>query len=145
MAADENYSDEYLRGILRDVKTVALIGASNKEDRPSYRVMHYLQEHGYRVLPVNPGMAGQKILGETVYAGLADLPSPVEMVDVFRNSEAAGAVCDETITLARSKGFQVVWMQLDVRNAEAAARADAAGLRVVMNRCPKIELARLGK
>ncbi|MBF0129893.1 MAG: CoA-binding protein [Alphaproteobacteria bacterium] len=138
------YDDSYLAGILGEVGTIALVGASNKEDRPSYRVMKYMQTHGYRVIPVNPGMAGQTILGETVHASLDDIPGPYEMVDVFRNSEAAASVSDEAVRIARAKGIKVVWMQLDVRNDDAAARAEQAGIKVVMNRCPKIELARLG-
>ena len=137
------YADSYIAGILDEVKTIALVGASNKEDRPSYRVMKYMQDHGYRVIPVNPGMAGQSILGETVYAGLDAIPGAFEMVDIFRNSEAAAAVADEAVAAAPTKGVKAVWMQLEVRNDAAAARAEQAGLKVVMNRCPKIELARL--
>jgi len=133
------YSNQYIREILDEVKTVALVGASANWNRPSYFVMKYLQTKGYRVIPVNPGVAGQEILGETVYASLKDIPEPVDMVDVFRNSEAAGAIADEAIGI----GAKVVWMQLTVRNDAAAERAEAAGLRVVMDRCPKIEFARL--
>lgn len=141
----DTYPDSYIRGILGEVKTIALVGASNKEDRPSYRVMKYMQDHGFRVIPVNPGMAGQKILGETVYESLNAIPEQFEMVDVFRNSDAAAAVTDEALAIAEKKGIKVVWMQLDVRNDGAAARAEASGVKVVMNRCPKIELARLGR
>ncbi|MEQ9123944.1 MAG: CoA-binding protein [Alphaproteobacteria bacterium] len=133
------YSNQYIREILDEVKTVALVGASANWNRPSYFVMKYLQTKGYRVIPVNPGVAGQEILGETVSARLKDIPEPVDMVDVFRNSEAAGAIADEAIGI----GAKVVWMQLTVRNDAAAERAEAAGLRVVMDRCPKIEFARL--
>jgi predicted CoA-binding protein len=133
------YDDEYLRGILRGVKTVASVGVSANEMRPSYFAMLYLQNKGYRVFPVNPRYAGQKILGETVYAALSDLPEPPDMVQVFRRSEEAGGVVDEAI----AAGAKVVWMQLGVRDDAAAARAEAAGLRVVMDRCPKIEYARL--
>lgn len=133
------YSNQYIREILDEVKTVALVGASANWNRPSYFVMKYLQTKGYRVIPVNPGVAGQEILGETVYASLKDISEPVDMVDVFRNSEAAGAIADEAIGI----GAKVVWMQLTVRNDAAAERAEAAGLRVVMDRCPKIEFARL--
>lgn len=133
------YSNQYIREILDSVKTVALVGASTNWNRPSYFVMKYLQAKGYRVIPVNPGVAGQEILGETVYASLKDIPEPVDMVDVFRNSEAAGPIADEAIAI----GAKVVWMQLTVRNDAAAERAEAAGLRVVMDRCPKIEFARL--
>jgi predicted CoA-binding protein len=133
------YDDEYLRDILRGVKTVASVGVSANDMRPSYFAMLYLQNKGYRVFPVNPRYAGQKILGETVYAQLADLPEPPDMVQVFRRSEEAGAVVDEAI----AAGVKIIWMQLGVRDDAAAARAEAAGLKVVMDRCPKIEYGRL--
>ena len=135
----DSYGDDYLRGVLKSVRTVAMVGASPNWNRPSYFVMKYLQAKGYRVIPVNPGAAGQEILGETVYADLNDVPQPFEMVDIFRNSEAAGQIADAAV----AAGAQVVWMQIGVRNDEAAARAEAAGLQVVMNRCPKIEYSRL--
>lgn len=137
--AELTYSDEYIQGILDDVKTVALVGASDKEERPSYRVTKFLLEQGYKVIPVNPGKAGQEILGQKVAASLADIDEPVDMVDIFRNSEAAGNVTDEAIRI----GAKVAWMQLGVVNEEAAKRAEEAGLRVVMDRCPKIEIPRL--
>lgn len=137
------YTDAYIRNILGSVKTIALIGASDKSDRPSYQVMNFLQGNGYRVIPVNPGLAGLWILGELVYATLADVPAPYEMVDIFRNSEAAGNVVDEAIDLAPTKGISVIWMQLCIENTPAAARAETAGLKVIMNRCPKIEMKRL--
>ena len=137
------YSDPLLRGILGEVRSIAVVGASGDWKRPSFFVMKYLQKKGYRILPVNPGRAGQTILGETVYAGLADLPAPIDMVDVFRNSDDALAVAEEAIALKDEKGFTVLWMQLGVRNDEAARRAEAAGLTVIMDRCPKIEYARL--
>ena len=133
------YSNQYIREILDEAKTVAMVGASANWNRPSYFVMKYLQAKGYRVLPVNPGLAGQEILGEPVYASLKEIDQPVDMVDIFRNSEAAGPIADEAAEI----GAKIVWMQLTVRNDAAAARAEAAGLTVVMDRCPKIEFARL--
>lgn len=140
MLAPISYSDDTLRAILRGVRTIAVVGASANWNRPSYFVAKYLQEKGYRVIPVNPGLDGQQLLGETVYKDLASIPEPVDMVDIFRNSAAAGAITDEAIAI----GAKVVWMQLSVRNDEAAARAEAAGLKVIMDRCPKIEFGRLG-
>jgi len=137
------YDDDWLKTILRDVRTIAMVGASAKWNRPSHFAMKYLQGKGYRVIPVNPGLAGGEILGETVYASLNDVPGPYQMVDIFRNSEAAGAICDEAISLKEEKQVSVVWMQLGVRNDEAATRAERAGLKVVMDRCPKIEYGRL--
>ena len=133
------YDDAYIREILRDVRVIAMVGASPNWNRPSYFAMKYLQAKGYRVIPVNPVAAGQEILGEKVHASLATIGDKVDMVDIFRNSEAAGPISDEAIAI----GAKVVWMQLGVRNDAAAARAEAAGLRVVMNRCPKIEYGRL--
>jgi uncharacterized protein len=135
----ESYSDDYLRSILTSVRTIAMVGASPHWNRPSYFVMKYLQAKGFRVIPVNPGAAGQEILGETCRAALGEAPEKVDMVDVFRNSEAAGPIVDDAIRI----GAEAVWMQITVRNDDAAKRAEAAGLKVVMNRCPKIEYARL--
>ncbi|MDJ0937911.1 MAG: CoA-binding protein [Kiloniellales bacterium] len=143
MADHEAYSDDLLRGILRDVRTIAMVGASPKWVRPSYFAMKYLQEKGYRVIPVNPAAAGETILGETCYASLSEVPGPIDLVDIFRNSEAAGPITEEAIALAAEKKIKVIWMQLGVRNDEAAAKAEAAGLTVIMNRCPKIEWGRL--
>ena len=129
----------YLRGILNRVRVIAMVGASPNWTRPSFFAMKYLQAKGYRVIPVNPGAVGQTILGEAVHATLKDVKTPVDMVDIFRNSAAAGPIVDEAIAI----GAKVVWMQLGVRNDEAAKRAEKAGLSVVMNRCPKIEFGRL--
>lgn len=134
------YTDQYLRGILENVRTIAVVGVSSDKNRPSYFVAKYLQEKGYRIIPVNPGLAGQNMLGEMTYASLADIPEPVDMVDIFRNSKAAGPITDQAIQI----GAKVVWMQLGVQNDDACARAKQAGLKVVMNRCPKIEFGRLG-
>lgn len=139
MPDTETYSDALLSDILREVRTIALVGASPNPERESYIVMKFLQGRGYRVIPVNPAAAGKTILGETVYPDLASLPVRPDMVDIFRNSEAAGPPTDEAITV----GARVVWMQLGVRNDAAAARARAAGLRVIMDRCPKIDYMRL--
>lgn len=132
----QELSHEEIIDLLKTVKTIALVGASENPARPSHGVMRFLQSKGYRVFPVNPGLAGQELLGEKVYAALADIPEPVDMVDIFRNSEAAGPITDEAI----AKGAKIVWMQLEVINHAAAERAAAAGLQVVMNRCPAIEL-----
>ena len=137
----DSYPSDYIRDILQTVRTIALVGASANELRPSYFVMKYLLDKGYEVIPVNPGLAGQQILGQTVYANLADVPRPVDMVDIFRNSEAAGAITDEALALDPRPS--VIWMQLSVRNDEAAARAEAQGVKVVMNRCPKMEYGKL--
>ena len=136
-----SYADAYIRGILSDTKTIALVGASNNPARTSWIVLKYLIGRGFRVFPVNPGLAGQEILGQRVYASLADVPAPFDMVDIFRNSEAAGAVVDEALALPQPP--KAIWMQLSVRNDAAAARAEAKGAQVVMNRCPKIEWGRL--
>ena len=136
----ESYPDGYLRGILEGVRTIAVVGASPRSERPSHRVMAYLQRRGYRTIPVNPNAVGDTINGERVYASLAEVPEPIDMVDVFRRPEAASGVVDEAIAAAA----KVVWMQLRVRDDAAAARAEMAGLKVVMNRCPAIEIPRLG-
>jgi predicted CoA-binding protein len=139
----DTYSDDYVAGILGSVSTFAFVGASASNNRPSYFAMKYLLGKGYAVIPVNPGIAGQEILGQKVYASLADVPGPVDVVDIFRNSEAALPIAREAIALKEKLGLKVLWMQLGVRNDEAAAAAEAAGLSVVMNRCPKIEYGRL--
>ncbi|WP_336813361.1 CoA-binding protein [Bosea sp. MMO-172] len=135
------YPDSLIRDILKSVKRIALVGASADEARPSWIVTKYLIDRGYDVIPVNPGLAGQTILGKTVYAALKDIPGPVDMVEIFRNSEAAGPITDEALALDPLP--KVIWMQLSVRNDEAAARAEAKGVTVIMNRCPKIEYGRL--
>jgi predicted CoA-binding protein len=137
----DSYSDTYIRGILNTVKTIAMVGVSPKTSRPSYFVFKYLLERGYRMIPVNPGLAGTDMLGQKVYARLADIPEPVDMVDIFRSPEHALGVVREALALTPLP--RVVWMQLGVRNDEAARLAEAAGLKVVMNRCPKIEYGRL--
>ncbi len=139
----ETYTDTEIMRILRETKTIAMVGASAKWQRPSYFAMKYLQQKGYRVIPVNPGQAGGEILGEMVYATLADIPEQYEMVDIFRNSAAALSITQEAIALAEEKGIRTIWMQLGVINDEAAALARAAGLSVIMDRCPKIEFGRL--
>jgi predicted CoA-binding protein len=137
----ENYPDTFIRGILNTVKTIAMVGISPKDNRPSYFAFKYLLERGYRMVPVNPGHAGKDILGQKVYAKLSEIPEPVDMIDIFRASQYVSAVVDEA--LAMKPCPQVIWMQLGVRNDEAAAKAEAAGMKVVMNRCPKIEYGRL--
>lgn len=139
----DSYDDAYIAGVLNDVKTIAMVGASANTSRPSYFAMKYLLAKGYEVLPVNPTMPGETILDRPVAAALADLTGPVEMVDIFRNSDAALDVTREALRLREKLGLKVIWMQLGVRNETAAAEAEAAGVRVVMNRCPKIEYGRL--
>jgi predicted CoA-binding protein len=136
----DDYPDAYLRDILTSVRTIAVVGASPRPHRPSHGVMQFLQRHGYRAIPVNPFAAGSEFLGEKVYARLADIPEPIDMVDIFRRSELAGAAVDEAIAI----GATAVWMQLDVRDDAAAARAEAKGIKIVMDRCPAIEIPRLG-
>ena len=135
-----SYSDDYLRGIFARVKTIAMVGASPRADRPSNHVMAFLQRKGFRVIPVNPQAAGETIHGETVVASLGDIAAPVDMVDIFRRSDQVAPVVDEAI----AQRAKIVWMQLGVRDDKAAAKAEAAGLDVVMNRCPAIEMPRLG-
>lgn len=137
----DQYPDELIRGILNSVKTIALVGASSNEVRPSYFVLKYLSQRGYRIIGVNPGLAGQEVLGCPFYAKLSDIPEPLDMVEIFRNSEAASGIVDEALALDPLP--KVIWMQLTVRNDEAAERAEAKGITVIMNRCPKIEYGRL--
>jgi predicted CoA-binding protein len=135
------YPDSYIRGILNTVKTIAMVGASEKENRPSYFAFKYLLERGYNMIPVNPAKAGENMLGRRIYARLADVPEPIDMVDIFRASRYALPIVQEALAL--NPRPQVIWMQLGICNDEAAALAEASGLKVVMNRCPKIEYGRL--
>src|SRR5207302_7859694 len=137
----DTYPDTYIRGILNTVKTIAMVGISPKDVRPSYFAFKYLLERGYRMIPVNPGQAGGEILGQQVYARLAEVPEPIDMVDIFRAPQYAPAIVAEALALEPRP--QVIWMQLGIRNDEAARQAEAGGLKVVMNRCPKIEYGRL--
>ena len=140
--AELEYDDAKIAGILERTETIAMVGASGNWVRPSHFAMKYLQSKGYRVIPVNPGEAGATLLGETVYGDLAAIPDDFQMVDIFRNSNAAGRMTDQVVAI-KNKGIEVIWMQLGVINYEAAEKAESAGIKVVMNRCPKIEYARL--
>lgn len=133
-------NDAEIATLLAETRTIALIGASDRPDRPSFGVMKFLQDHGYRVIPVNPQITGEHVHGEYVWRELSQIGEPIDMVDIFRRPEAAGAAVDEAI----AAGAKAIWMQLGVINEAAAARAEAAGLKVVMNRCPAIEIPRLG-
>lgn len=135
------YDNAYIAGILNSVKTIAMVGASANDVRPSYFVLKYLLGKGFSVFPINPGQAGKAILGQMTYARLADVPGPIDMVDVFRASAAVPGIVDEVMRLDPLP--KVIWMQLGIRHDEAAARAEAAGIKVVMNRCPKIEYGKL--
>ncbi|MGN6771362.1 MAG: CoA-binding protein [Rhizobiaceae bacterium] len=137
----DTYPQDYISGILNSVRTIAMVGASANDVRPSFFVLKYLIAKGFTVYPVNPGQAGKEILGQHVYARLSDIPHPIDMVDIFRASDAVPGIVDEALTLNPLP--KVIWMQLGVRNDEAAAKAEAAGLKVVMNRCPKIEYGKL--
>ncbi|MBV8792685.1 MAG: CoA-binding protein, partial [Pseudolabrys sp.] len=137
----DRYDDAYIRGILNTVKTIAMVGVSPKDNRPSFFAFKYLLERGYKMIPVNPGQAGKEILGQKVYAKLLDVPDAIDMVDIFRASEHALPIVQEAVTLKLTPS--VIWMQLTVRNDEAAKLAEDNGMKVVMNRCPKIEYGRL--
>jgi predicted CoA-binding protein len=137
----DSYLDDTIRGILKSVRTIAIVGATNNPARPSYIVTKYLKERGFDVIPVNPRLAGHDVLGLRAYASLAEVPRPIDMVEIFRNSASAGPVTDEALALDPLP--KVIWMQLSVRDDEAAARAEAKGVTVIMNRCPKIEYGRL--
>ena len=137
----DKYDDSYIRGILNTVKTIAMVGASAKDNRPSYFAFKYLAERGYTMIPINPGLAGKELLGRKIYGRLSEVPEPIDMVDIFRASNYALPIVQEALTLQPKP--RVIWMQLTVRNDEAAALAEANGMKVVMNRCPKIEYGRL--
>lgn len=136
----ENYPDDYIADILKSVKTIAMPGASDNEFRPSYGVMRFLQKKGYRVIPVNPRLAGKEINGEKVYAQLSEVPVQIDMVDIFRRNEDLADVMQQAIGI----GARVIWTQLGLRNDDVAAWCEAQGIKVVMNRCPAIEIPRLG-
>ncbi|HVT24241.1 MAG TPA: CoA-binding protein [Rhizomicrobium sp.] len=138
-----SYPESLIKSILRSTKTIAMVGASGNEMRPSYFAMKYLLDKGFLIHPINPGMAGKQILGRTVYASLKDVPAPVDMVDIFRDSKAALGIVDEALAEKDRLGIKVIWMQLGIVNEEAAAKATEAGLTVIMDRCPKIEYGRL--
>jgi predicted CoA-binding protein len=142
MVSHDSYQDAYLSAILTRTKTIAVVGASDDPARPSYEVFHYLKEHGYRISAVNPKLAGQTILDVPVYATLADVPGRIDMVDVFRNNAAIPGIIDEVLALSQAPSS--IWMQIGVRVDDAARKAEAAGIEVVMDRCPKIEIPRLG-
>jgi predicted CoA-binding protein len=137
----DSYPDSYIRGILNIVKSIAMVGISPKDNRPSYFAFKYLLERGYRMIPVNPGLAGKDLLGQRAYARLADIPEPVDMIDIFRAAPYALPIVEEALKMQPRP--RVVWMQLGIRNDAAAALAEQNGLKVVMNRCPKIEYGRL--
>ena len=139
----DRYDDDAIAKILSGVRTIAMVGASANTSRPSFFVLKYLVAKGYRVIPLNPGLAGQEIAGQKVVASLADLTGPIDMIDIFRNADAALDAVREAIPLKNKLDLKVIWMQLGVRNDTAAAEAEAAGLTVIMNRCPKIEYGRL--
>ena len=134
----DDYPLEYPRDMLKTVKTIAMVGASPNPARPSHGVMRFLLARGFHVIPINPGQAGREILGQKAYATLADVPEPIDMVEIFRASDAVASVVDEAMALSPKP--KLVWMQLGVRNDAAAAAAEAEGIDVVMNRCPAIEL-----
>ena len=133
-------SDADIKALLEETRTIAVVGASDRPDRPSFRVMKTLQDHGYRTIPVNPQITGEHVHGEYVFRELAQLGDPIDMVDIFRRSDAVGDVVDQAIAI----GAKSIWMQLGVVDQRAAARAEAAGLKVVMDRCPAIDVPRLG-
>ncbi len=138
-----SYTNDYIAGILRNTRTIAMVGASGNEMRPSYFAMKYLLDHGFKVIPINPGLAGKEILGQRVYGALKDVPGPVDMVDIFRSPDAAPGIVRDALAEKDRFGLKTIWMQLGIVNEDAASMARAAGLNVVMDRCPKIEYGRL--
>ena len=138
-AGEEPYTDDYIRDILEDTKTIAMVGASSDPERPSNQIMRYLQAAGFRVIPVNPGIGAEGLFGETAYASLEEVPDQIDMVDVFRQSDAVAGIVDELIPIIASKGIRYLWLQLGVLDETSADRARKAGLEVVMDRCLKIE------
>ena len=136
----DSYPDSYLKDILTTVKTIAVVGASDDDMRPVYGVMRFLQNRGYRTIPVNPRLTGKKLMGETVYGALGEIPDKIDMVDIFRRKEDLPMVFDDALAIAPA----VIWTQLGLRNDAVAAKAEAAGIKVVMNHCPAIEIPRLG-
>jgi predicted CoA-binding protein len=137
------YPEELIKTVLRSTKVIAMVGASGNEMRPSYFAMKYLLDKGFVIHPINPGMAGKEILGQTVYGSLKDVPAPVDMVDIFRASDAAPGIVAEALQEKDRLGIKTIWMQLGIVNEDAAKTAEAAGLTVIMDRCPKIEYGRL--
>ena len=137
------YSDDTIKSILRATKVIAMVGASGNDMRPSYFAMKYLLDKGFKVIPINPGMAGKTVLDQPVYGSLKDAPAPVDMVDIFRAADAAPGIVREALAEKDRLGIKTIWMQLGIVSEEAAAMAREAGLDVVMDRCPKIEYGRL--
>jgi predicted CoA-binding protein len=144
-AGEEPYTDDYIRDILDDTKTIAMVGASSDPERPSNQIMQYLQAAGFRVIPVNPGIGAEGLFGETAYASLDDVPDQIDMVDVFRRSDAVAGIVDELIPIIASKGIRYLWLQLGVVDEASGDRARKAGLEVVMDRCLKIEHKRTAR
>jgi predicted CoA-binding protein len=140
---EEHYTDDYIRDILNNTRTIAMVGASSNPERPSNRIMQYLQAAGFRVIPVNPGIGAEGLFGETAYASLEDVPDQFDMVDIFRRSDAVAGIVDELIPIIASKGVRYLWLQLGVVGEASADRAQAVGLEVIMDRCLKIEHKRI--
>jgi predicted CoA-binding protein len=143
VAGNKPYTDDYIRDVLDDTKTIAMVGASSNPERPSNRIMQYLQAAEFRVIPVNPGIGAEGLFGETAYASLEHVPDQIDMVDVFRRSDAVAGIVDELIPIIESKGIRYLWLQLGVVDETSAERARKAGLEVVMDRCLKIEHRRI--